>query len=72
MPAATAMIMSNGSASPGWPRCLGWLVEPNAGSGSCSLGVACDALTLLDNYSAYRAAHTRLRAEWLDEAYDER
>ena len=52
-------------------RCLGWLVEHDAGSGACSLGTGCDALALLDNYPAYRAAHPRLRAPWLAENYDE-
>ena len=52
-------------------RCLGWLVEHAPGSGACSLGVACDALSLLDNYPAYRAAHPRLRTPWLADDYEE-
>lgn len=52
-------------------RCLGWLVEHDAGSGTCSLGVECDALALLDNYPAYRTAHPRLRVPWLAEDYDQ-
>jgi hypothetical protein len=52
-------------------RCFGQLVEHDAGSGACSLGVACDALSLLDNYPAYRAAHPRLRASWVTEDYEE-
>jgi hypothetical protein len=52
------------------PKCLGWLVEHGAGKGVCSLGVECDALALLDDYPAYRAAHPRLRAPWLAEDYE--
>jgi hypothetical protein len=58
------------TASSSHSRCLGWLVEHDAGSGTCSLGVACDALALLDDYPAYRAAHPRLRVPWLAEDYE--
>jgi hypothetical protein len=60
-----------GPTSCSQPTCLGWLVEQDAGSGACSLDIECDALALLDDYPAYRAAHPRLRAPWLVEDYDE-
>jgi hypothetical protein len=40
--------------------CDGMLVESAAGVGECDQGDACQALTLREDYEAYRAAHGRV------------
>ncbi len=40
--------------------CDGLLVETAPGVGECDQGDACPALTLREDYEAYRAAHSRV------------
>jgi hypothetical protein len=40
--------------------CDGLLVESAAGTGECEHGDACQALSLREDYEAYRSAHSRV------------
>ena len=52
--------------------CPGPLIVERQGVGTCARGEQCEALSMVDDYFAYRGAHMRVTSTWLEPRADDR